>query len=722
MADILNSRFVLRRDAIYMKTESGIMFRTRKGAFAIAGKTIYSNFQKLLPYLDGACTGSELLQSMGRDENGNVAQLLKTLVQREVLQLAETEGIGLLPSSVRQTFSSQLEFIRHYANKPYERFASFREKRILVMGAGAGLMSASVALLRNGLRTLHVCAGAEDDLSLLHRQCEELQSRGVQSSIVLTDHADLTSRLEFEIVLYCSEQPDLSVIKRLNAGATQYGYYFLPAIIYAGSMIVGPIVDPLQPGCWECAMLHWSNNVGGDVAATLWRHIARGNMAPHTLTKISEVSAHMLGNTAALELFKLSVGHPQPESRSQLLKQDLSTLELAIKTLLPHPDCTACLQVQSWTNPEGPSETVSTLNGVPVSESAVRAWLPYLDEEFGTFQHFDDENIEQIPLRLSVVDFCIPLIGAKNEARHMSAVGISLQSSDLARINALKKAIHFKVARFASSSLRRLSPAIGTHRQLPFDEIESWLGGSLPEGVKETYFDCTDLHTSDTVLVPAAALHPDFDMFGRFDAHSAGIGVETTTNAALREAVLSAYEYVTIAGLVHECLKVKRWNPNTGELPATTQYLVSTTTHLGIHDWEIFIAEPEPRVYTAILVFPGQRICAVADLNLGTGFALAEAVNAVLAQHIARAQMAHSKREWVDVPLRTGFYSQADFPLHISPDDAKQESGNAVTVQQFAADLRARNKALLWRDVTPPEIQMTRSFQIVKVLLAAKRS
>jgi|GEM_PF-2098184 len=717
MADILESPLQLRRDAVYMKTEKGIVFRSRKGAFAFSGNSIFKTFQQLVPFLDGKCRGLDLLDAVGDEGRAAVSDLLLALVKRDVLQPVDLKDALLVDRTEAEAFEPQIEFIRHYADRPHERFHEFREKKILLVGSGDGFISAGAALLRNGLKRLQISCPADTNLTLMEQEGAKLRGRNLESEVIRVTEVTAASPFDFEVMIYCAERPDLSEVRRLNAGATQFGYRFLPAIVYGGNIIVGPAVDPLKPGCWECAMLQWSDNVGGDTASVFWRRIALGQTAwPHAVG-VAEVSAHMLGNTAAMEAFKLCIGQPQAETQSRLLKQDLSTLESSIKTMLPHPDCAACLQLRAGGNTE---------TGEPVAkpvavEQCLRAWAPHFDEEFGVFKRFDDESIEQIPLRLSTLEFCQPA-SEENANREVIAIGWSLENSDTARFHALTKAVRFKAQTSASSSLRRTSTEkrkTGTTVYEPH-QLLGWLGTSVPDALAERFLEFTDLSNSERVLVPAQSLHPDFDPRLSFDRHSAGIGVHLDQDGALSAAVLSLYEYVVISQLANGTLSVSRWDEQCSVLPNTTEYLLSTARHLGMNGFDVVVATPNSGVFSAIVLPQKEALCSIPDSNIHTRFSLVQAVDAGLCNMIARAQLKRAGREWTDVPPYSGLYARAEFPLEVVGSTAISEDLSETSLTKVLEDLSSTGKTVLWRDITPLEFESTGTLRQVQALLASK--
>jgi bacteriocin biosynthesis cyclodehydratase domain-containing protein len=705
MSNLLAQTLRLRRDTVFLKTDGGIVFRARKGTFALKGKRVYRDFQQLLPYLNGDTTGSELLGSLLEENRRPASEMIQVLLQRGIVQTSDPAEGARLDVHTASVFESQIEFIRHYADKPHERFWNYRETRLLLAGAGTAYSGAGAALLRNGLHTLHLSQAVARHTRPISEECERLRGQGVTSRIELADFGAVSPRFAMDVVLYCSERANLAEIRRLNDRAIKYGFAFLPAYIYGETSIVGPLVTPGQPGCWECAMLRWCDNASADYASRFWRRLALGEDAGCVPRETSEIAANMLGNIAAMEIFKMRAGHFEPESQCRLLKQDLSTMELTIKTIVPHPDCKAC--------------GVSARRQVPVSGTAAAATeekdihgklAACFDAETGMLRGYDDEDIDQVPLRLSSVRFACAEAG-----REQSALGWSLEDSHAARLHAFTKAVRYRLAAAAGAGLRK-SLIRGVRGQERVVRAGAILGslGNAPKGVTpELCLQMRDLSTGEQMVVPAGAVHPEFDHERWFDTQPLGVSAARTLAEAQWEAVLSLCEYRVLAGLAHGSLQAKRLaSENEEDKQSTTAYLLSTRRHIGIKDQEIAVFGAGDGVFTA-LVTSGQ----VANLIVATRFSLREAVNAVLTESIARAQLQSDGREWRDVALRTGRYEWAELALETEDEISLDGVPQSVPLDDWVAQAAKRGEHFLWMETTPADVAWTGLLRTVKAVL-----
>ncbi|MFB9240520.1 TOMM precursor leader peptide-binding protein [Massilia antarctica] len=711
MLDIASSTLKLRRDAIYMKTETGIIFRTGRGTFSLNSLSIYATFQQLLPHLTGKSTGAVLLGSVREESRRGLSDLLRVLIKNGVVQQLDSADALLVDPVISQAFAPQIEFIAHYGEQSHQRFLEFRNSNILLEGAGLAFISAGVALLRNGLSVLHVRTAPDQDLSLLNKECERSSERGVSCELVV--HADGAPYGDdgIGLMLYCAENPDLHRVQELNREAHTLGYHFLPAMIHAGASIIGPIVAPHRPGCWQCAMLRWSDNATADTSSAFWKQLALRRVEPASAAHIPEVCAQILGNSMAMEAFKFFIGQPAPETHLQLLYQELSTLESTVKPILPHADCPVC-----WPEPAAQAaEPAAPLTG----SDCLLKWNTLLDERFGVFRGFDDECLEQLPLRINMLDFCI----GTAEKSGGGVLGWSFENNDGARLHAIRKAVCVQAAVAFPFHLQRALIARPDRHPDPVPayaarQIVGWLGTASDEDLAQGYLAATDLESGAPVLVAAGAVHPQLDTDGCFNTHSGALGSGLDRQGAIEQAVLSLYEHVVLASLAHGTLALKRWNGSRSVPDKTTDYLLAASEKLSMKGPHIGIGSPGHGMFAAVALPGADPHCRVDELLIATGFSVQEAVNGLLAERLAQEQSARCGRA-VRQSRRAGIHSNAEISLVIDGDTGLPAPDADAGMPQLLAGLAQENKHLLWRDVTSPDIALTHTLTVVKVVLAA---
>lgn len=685
----------LRRDVIYMKTETGIVFRARRGAFALNGKTIYHSFQQLLPYLDGHTEREQLLGNLAAPARAPLAKLVDTLLSHGVIDTVDRADAQLLEPALARTFAPQLEFMAHYSQQPAARFLAFRNSRILLCGSGVALQSAGAALLRNGLRRLAVASDGPEDLEMLQQESQRLQAAGVDSGIAHSA-ADPTG---YDLLVYCAEQPQLSVLQRLNRRARTGGCAFLPAFVHGGSALIGPVAQPQLPGCWHCTMLRWADNAPAQEANASWQALAGVRSAQ--AAPVAALPAQILGNNTAMEVFKHFIGAPAAESSRRLLVQDLHTLGSSLKSVLPHPDCPVCMAgAMAATAPAQQAE----------AGQAVRAWAPYMDAQYGKFRGFEDESIEQLPLRLAQ----LRLAGA---GATPLVTGWSLSNSDAARQHALEGALALGAHDAPPLHLgSRCASAPGPSKVAP-GALSAWLGNGPADGACRHWLAATRLGDGAQAWLPAGAIHPCYDSEQQFDPHGEGVGVGTDTAQALLRAVLSLAAQRALAGLADGSLPIRTLDDWQGRCGKDADYLWTAAQQLDYAGLELGLAESIPGVYCTFVRPAHGGAVADGDLLIGTGLDHAQAVTSLLAQLVARAQLERHDLQ-LNRPRRAGLYAVAELQLAWSGSVAMHESGAEPGLPQLAATLEQAGQQLYWIDVTAPDVAWTRTLRVVKAVLA----
>jgi len=709
LPDLSGSIFKLRRDAIYMKTEKGIAFRSRRKVFALNGDTIYRTFLQLLPYLDGRTECDSLLGGVPEKSRPMLTQLLHILQDSGIIDTVDQEDARSISPALAKAFAAQIDFIAHFGDRPNERFLAFRNSRILLCGSGAGLASAATALLRNGVRRLAVAAAPEQDLGLLHAEVARLEAADVQSEVAVGE-ADPAG---FDLLIYCAEQPDLAALQRLNGLALAAGCPFLPAFVHAGNSMIGPIAAAGTPGCWQCTMLRWADNAPAREASTSWQAMAGVHAAQGA--PVSQVPAQILGNNVAMEAFKYFVGQPAPEAGTRLLVQDVATLGSSLVAVLPHPDCPACAAAGDAGAPD------VALND---ASAVVQAWTPYIDARFGKFRGFSDESLEQLPLRLTQLRPAAAVAERLGDAEFVVA-GWSLSNSDAARVHALSEALALSAHDAAPLHLHAsIGAAAAGETSVEAQAVAGWLGnGDAP---RARHLAARRIGDGKQAWLPAGALHPYFDNEGRFDPHGAGLGVGADLDSATAQALISLGTHLSIAGLARGSLSLsslRGWQQRCGK---DADYLHRAAAQLDFTDLEIGVTQPCAGLVSALLRPVHDGAQQVDAMLVGTGFNQAQAVTNLLAQLVARAQLERHGQS-LRLPRRAGLFAGATIRPAWSGEtdfdgiaDTSGTGGTSGTpaLAEVAQAAAAAGWDIWWKDVSAPDVALTRSLRVVKVVLA----
>jgi bacteriocin biosynthesis cyclodehydratase domain-containing protein len=678
----------LRRDCVFMKTDDGILFRTRNGPFSLRGKTIYGTFSKLLPHLDGRIGRDAILNSIRAEHRDAVDGLLALLEQRGVLQRMDLADARAIDARLAKAFAPQIDFIAHYAECPNARFLGFRHSKILIAGDGEALAAAGAALLRNGLEKLHLSAQA------VHMH-DEIVSREGSGEVIVCESPDLSG---FDMVLYCSEIPRLAEVRRLNAAARLERCAFLPAIMHEGYCIIGPIQCPDQAGCWMCASLRWSDNASPAEAARFWRRLALDETdAPAACS--NEIAARILGNTAAMEVFKYFVGEPRSEAIANVLLQETATLESSARPLVPHGDCPTCMGMEPSRQPASvpPSDEVGDILG---------RWEPYMGHRLALLGGFCDDGLEQLPLRISKLSV--------NAGCGEWAFGWSLDNSDMARLAALRQAVE-RIALYSAASTLRDRAVPWQRTAMRPSQMTGWRGNTAVDAVCRTVLPARAVDDDTSHLIPAGAVLPALDAEGCFDSRASGTGVGTSQDEALRRALLSLAEYCAVRALANDEIAVSQWNRETAD--RSTGYLLSTAARLSLPQPLIALAECYRGATTALILPADDAPVDLGRIVLATGFSRPSAVDAALTRWLAEEQLRRCGH-----PAGLPNAGPGHTVLHLVFEEhpaAAHTASREDTPDRLLADIASRSEMPLWLDITPRDVAATQTFHVVRATLAA---
>lgn len=412
---------ILPHDTVFASSADGLYVRRGSRRLMLRGASIADKFSTIAPQMKGHRSLHSLCSDYPESSREAMGKLVSQLIERRILLKRDDEDTAALPEPEREQFADQILFLSHFVDSPVRAFAQFRSKRVLLLGSGALQASAAIALLRNGLRKLHV-----------NRDIKNL--RGLSPDIVpfidcgaLTEvrgfHSENTLAL-YDIVCYAADLGSLSELRRFASACMGLGITFLPATVVAGAARIGPIHSH-SGACWHCAMLRLADNAAPAEAAGLWRRIVTGAAAYSDVLHTSAPALAVAGTSLAFRLFKHATGISDPtDSDSAVLSISTLTLDSLSESLLPHPSCGFCSK-RALPTPM-PSPTADWHDWYAQADAKL------LGPSFGVFYRFDDDELKQVPV------FRTQLITRDNRNNLGPAIlGNSIESNLDARVRAL---------------------------------------------------------------------------------------------------------------------------------------------------------------------------------------------------------------------------------------------------------------------------------------------
>ncbi|MFJ9346449.1 TOMM precursor leader peptide-binding protein [Streptomyces sp. NPDC101237] len=614
--EIARSRPRIRRDVLFTRTPSGVLFHNAHGGFNVVTQSAYRFAALMVPHLDGERRVEELCAGLGDKQRDMVVQLVRALYARGFARdAAPRPAADVLAPQVAERFAHQIDYLDHYADNATERFLRFRSTPVAVLGDDALARWAALGLLRNGCAAVAVTdQGAPGVLSRelhgvegpaeLEAETASLTDAGCAAGLTrLTGAADGTYGWDdldgWDTVLVTGAAGHRQMLRLLGEGVPA-GRRLLGAWTFGDRAVVGPVMTAGVPGCWCCAALRLGAGADAADSADLWASVGPGAPLGTPPRVLAGPLAGMLGNLLAFEVFRLVTEALPAETRNQVIVQDLDSLDVLSEPLLPHPRCPFC----SAADP-GPSEGAGLTGEVlraphtddepgvlPVGgaadEDTARAALSALEERdvlvrerAGVFTAYADDDWEQTPLKVSTV--CLGT--APGRVRRISATDVHHVAG--ARLTALFRAAevyaeHVVPPRVLEAAA--LEAALGKWDRTAPAALTLSSGLDVPAERVAHWSEATSLLDGRTVLVPTGAVRTlgGWNDSGLFERTSAGTGAAGTPRAALARALRTALAHDALRGAARRTAPLPTVDPTPLGDDPELHFLLRSAENLGV--------------------------------------------------------------------------------------------------------------------------------------------
>jgi bacteriocin biosynthesis cyclodehydratase domain-containing protein len=708
--DISRLRPRIRHDVVFAETGEGAFLRHAESGFVIKGRTAYRWIAALLPHFTGEHTVAELSAGLGEQQRDLITSMVATLLERGFVRDGTALNDAEIPAAVRERYRSQLNFVDHYTNGAAARFARFRAATVLVAGSVPAAVAAAESLLRNGMEQVTVRleegAGAAD-LARLTTEADTATAAGAPARVSPATEPLSGLRDEqlgsYDVIVTFADRgrtgEAVALARRLPAGPAM-----LPVTVAGNRVILGPVTRAGAAPCLICALLRLGANIPAGEMADLWRGAGLPELpAPGALG--ADVTARMIGNAAAFDVFRLLTGTLPAETEGAVVVQDLQTLDAVRERLLPHPRCPVCRAWQDGGTPEPAA-------GLGAEEQLQRLFRP-MAKHVGVYTEFDDRWIGQSPVKVGRVRVGSPGLVA-GPGRTVCA--FDTDSTAGARRRALYLAAQVYLAQVADPAEEVSAPPSGT-RVIPARALLTCTGpAAAPAG---RWLAATSLRSGERCYVPAGAVHPGGQdpAAACFEATSAGWGTGPDEASAIAAGTGSALAYHALRRALagHPARELVLPAPVAEDSPAG--FLARAAGHYGI----------APRLYLLPGVTGFPVLAAVGVLGTPPGQDLAgwsvgwgqDAVCDVLRDLVGQQQLDEAG---ADADLGDPLVAQ----LH--PGSLRTEAGaqpaplptgaGLDAAGGFPGVLAAAGLDALVVDVTTPDLRGTSVVSAVRVLLA----
>lgn len=518
---VAQTRPRVRHDVLFTRTEDGVVFHNATSGFRLSSATAYRLASLLVPHLNGRHQVADICARLPAGQRALIGELVTALYARGFARdvpEAEVDPTTMLGSAVATHFATQIAYLDHYTDRAPQRFATFRNTSVAVLGAGPVATACATGLLRNGAATV---TSSPAVVRRLTPELAALSASGCAATAVpLPDPGAEVGWSELaaaEIVVVAAGDDAPRDTLRLLAAGIPPGRLLLPAWVAGGRMLVGPVQGVGRTGCWCCVMLRLADNDETGGAGRVWQAAALPSGAAPAAAEPDGPLAAMIGNLLAYEVFRLTTGALPAETDGSVIVQHLAALDVLTERLLPHPRCAFCRPVPpepAWFTgglDDAPVETGPGADPAAEAEETLarlQAHQPLLQPHLGVFRRYDDERWDQTPVKVGAVEF------TDGGGQRRTVAAFDLHHVAAARLRALR------VAAVVNTS--RIAAAVPASHDLPrIDATRLGLASGWDAAEPDAWASARSLFTREAVAVPTSVLEP-------FGAANRGHGAEPT--------------------------------------------------------------------------------------------------------------------------------------------------------------------------------------------------
>ncbi|MFI6266582.1 TOMM precursor leader peptide-binding protein [Micromonospora sp. NPDC051006] len=697
----LEMRPKLRHDVVFLDAPAGAYLRGPDTAFLVKGRSAFRWLTSLSPYLTGEHTLAQLTASLDPGQRQTVLSLVNALLARGFAKDAARRSE--LAEPVARRFAAQIEFVDHFADDPTARFQRFHTARVVLAGGGATLLAAASGLLRNGCLQLDLYPddGPTRYGEALRPEVAELRADGLAAEV--RAHAGPVDVTGADAVLHCADRTGLPQLAALARACHRDGPLLVPVVWDDERAVLGPTVPSGGTPCWLCAQLRLTAGADPAAAAEFWRQLAVG-AGPDETAPLPEVTARMLGNAAAFELFRVLTGALGPDTADRVLLLDRSTLEAVREPVLPHPACPVCRNVE-LPAPAGPAGSED--------ETYQRAQA-LVSPNAGVFTRFVDDPLEQAPLKTARLR-----LPGRRGPRELTAFDVHTVMS--ARLAAYRVAVREHAARYADpdAGVRATAAELRERGEspVPWTELDT-ASGALPYDPQRSvhWLPATVLGRPESVWVPAAVALPTSAANGDALAERtvAGAVAADSLDGVIDQGLADALAYHALTAVLRGAAGLGRLGEEELVADDDTAFVVKAAHRFG-HQLAVF-ALPAAAPAHAVLAVTGSTDGEGRDWRLAAGFDPVAARLAAVRDLVGRIQVRHFEGGEADL----GEPALADLdPVTLTAGAPSAEPARAAGTDRDAvlATLAGQGISALLVETTPRDIRASGAFRSGVVLL-----
>lgn len=390
---LANEMLRVRDDVIFARSSHGTLIHNADEGFEVKGVEGFSLVRRLFTALDGRKTGEHILEDLPGADRSRANALIKALDRHGFLLRVPAEFRDISPE-VREAFASQMSYLLHFSADPGPGFRRIRDAKILVVGEGPAAAWAVIGLMRNGfthltVRTRHDAPPrevmAERETMIDRRVACELDWQAVNGQ----ELAPMMREADHVIVASANDGQD--IVARCVRLAEDRRIPVTALWRFGDGVIVGPVpsLQGEEGTGWMEAAARVSVNSAPHDAARFWGAVQAAPGVAAVASAPATVEA-MVGNLAAFEVFREVGGARNEDAGREVLIQDIHTADVVsapiVGSVTPRPE---------GRDPHGPER------GHATALERLEATADLVNRHTGIFRVFEDEPLEQLPLKIS---------------------------------------------------------------------------------------------------------------------------------------------------------------------------------------------------------------------------------------------------------------------------------------------------------------------------------
>ena len=233
-----------------------------------------------------------------------------------------------------------MELLSHLAEDPVARFSAFRNSKLLLAGSGIPFDLCASALLRSGLKQIHlVSLAGEAQLEKAEAAAQGLRSKGIEAQMTGLAWPQAIDKLpEFDLIAYCSDNVRLADILSIGRACDKCRRPFLPGIAVSNCSLMGPVIRYGSRGCWVCGLRRIAPYLEEISPAAGFLNTSREGKGPDD--PVDESTSAELGTDMAFAVFKILAGNLRPDLDTAMLVQKRENETGFAARMVPQPLCT----------------------------------------------------------------------------------------------------------------------------------------------------------------------------------------------------------------------------------------------------------------------------------------------------------------------------------------------------------------------------------------------